>query len=242
MQRRFLTERAKLLAERVRTRHIVDGHGDLRPEHICLGDPVRIIDCLEFNARLSMVDPFDEIAFLCVECERLGAAWASEYLRAASCTRCTTATLRSFLSSIAAIAPRCSPVAGRIAQPSPRRTNGRRWRAAICTLPPQDAVRIKEISFVMRRRVTRASMLTRRDGQPAILRSSPAMTLLQGCNSTPAKSAPEGILPAVRLIRCGQAPSSKIRGADMNAGRARRSMVNMIPFNPPGFYTGALGI
>jgi aminoglycoside phosphotransferase family enzyme len=28
-----------------------------------------------------MVDPFDEIAFLCVECERLGAAWASEYLR-----------------------------------------------------------------------------------------------------------------------------------------------------------------
>ncbi len=81
MQRRFLTERAELLAERVRTRHIVDGHGDLRPEHICLGDPVRIIDCLEFNARLRMVDPFDEIAFLCVECERLGAAWAGEYLR-----------------------------------------------------------------------------------------------------------------------------------------------------------------
>ena len=72
MQRRFLTERAELLAERVRARHIVDGHGDLRPEHICLGDPVRIIDCLEFNARLRMVDPFDEIAFLCVECERLG--------------------------------------------------------------------------------------------------------------------------------------------------------------------------
>ena len=80
MQRRFLTERAELLTERVRTRHIVDGHGDLRPEHICLGDPVRIIDCLEFNARLRMVDPFDEIAFLCVECERLGAAWAGEYL------------------------------------------------------------------------------------------------------------------------------------------------------------------
>jgi aminoglycoside phosphotransferase family enzyme len=81
MQRRFLMERGELLAERVRKRHIVDGHGDLRPEHICLGDPVRIIDCLEFNARLRMVDPFDEIAFLCVECERLGAAWAGEYLR-----------------------------------------------------------------------------------------------------------------------------------------------------------------
>jgi uncharacterized protein len=81
MQRRFLTERAELLAARVRARRIVDGHGDLRPEHICIGDPVRIIDCLEFNARLRMVDPFDEIAFLCVECERLGAGWAGEYLR-----------------------------------------------------------------------------------------------------------------------------------------------------------------
>lgn len=81
VQRRFLSERAGLLAGRVRQRRIVDGHGDLRPEHIWLGDPVRIIDCLEFNARLRMVDPFDEIAFLCVECERLGAAWAAEYLR-----------------------------------------------------------------------------------------------------------------------------------------------------------------
>ena len=80
-QRRFLTERRALLAGRVRARHIVDGHGDLRPEHIWIGDPVRIIDCLEFNADLRMVDPFDEIAFLCLECERLGATWATQYLR-----------------------------------------------------------------------------------------------------------------------------------------------------------------
>lgn len=81
IQRRFLIERAGIVAERVRARRIVDGHGDLRPEHIWLGDPVRIIDCLEFNARLRMVDPLDEIAFLCLECERLGAAWAGRYLR-----------------------------------------------------------------------------------------------------------------------------------------------------------------
>lgn len=81
VQRRFLTERAGLLAERVHMRCIVDGHGDLRPEHIFIGDPVRIIDCLEFNARLRMVDPFDEIAFLCLECQRLGAGWAGDYLR-----------------------------------------------------------------------------------------------------------------------------------------------------------------
>jgi len=81
MQRRFFQECGELLAARVRRRRIVDGHGDLRPEHIWLADPVRIIDCLEFNARLRMVDPLDEIAFLCVECERLGAAWAGEYVR-----------------------------------------------------------------------------------------------------------------------------------------------------------------
>ncbi|HXW40394.1 MAG TPA: hypothetical protein VEK75_04275 [Xanthobacteraceae bacterium] len=81
MQRRFLAERAELVDARVRSRCIVDGHGDLRPEHIWLGDPVRIIDCLEFNASLRMVDPLDEIAFLCLECERLGAAWAGDYLR-----------------------------------------------------------------------------------------------------------------------------------------------------------------
>lgn len=81
VQRRFLVERQAAIVQRVRTRRIVDGHGDLRPEHIWLGDPVRIIDCLEFNAPLRMVDPLDEIAFLCLECDRLGAAWAGAYLR-----------------------------------------------------------------------------------------------------------------------------------------------------------------
>jgi aminoglycoside phosphotransferase family enzyme len=81
VQQRFLARRYELIADRVRRRRIVDGHGDLRPEHIWLGDPVRIIDCLEFNAGLRAVDPFDEIAFLGVECERLGCAWAAEHLR-----------------------------------------------------------------------------------------------------------------------------------------------------------------
>ncbi|MEX0752195.1 MAG: hypothetical protein WD073_04635 [Xanthobacteraceae bacterium] len=81
IQSRFLSGRRKALLRRVRNRRIVDGHGDLRPEHIWLGDPVRIIDCLEFNPRLRAVDPFDEIAFLSLECERLGAAWAGDYIR-----------------------------------------------------------------------------------------------------------------------------------------------------------------
>jgi aminoglycoside phosphotransferase family enzyme len=81
VQRRFLTQCRDLLVDRVLGRRIVDGHGDLRPEHIWLGDPVRIIDCLEFNDRLRSGDPLDEIAFLSLECERLGAPWAGRYLR-----------------------------------------------------------------------------------------------------------------------------------------------------------------
>jgi len=81
VQRLFLDVRRSLLADRVRARRIVDGHGDLRPEHIFLGDPLCIIDCLEFNAALRVADPFDEVAFLSLECERLGSAWAGRYIR-----------------------------------------------------------------------------------------------------------------------------------------------------------------
>lgn len=80
VQRRFLAMHGDHITARLRHRRIVDGHGDLRPEHICLNDKVRIIDCLEFNPRLRIVDPFDEIAFLALECDRLGVAWAGDYL------------------------------------------------------------------------------------------------------------------------------------------------------------------
>ncbi|CAN7635427.1 hypothetical protein [Mesorhizobium caraganae] len=54
---------------------IVEGHGDLRPEHVCLCQPPQIIDCLEFNRSMRIVDPFDEINYLGLECEMLGAPW-----------------------------------------------------------------------------------------------------------------------------------------------------------------------
>lgn len=80
-QRRFLAAHAGVITARVHGRHIVDGHGDLRPEHIWLTDPVRIIDGQEFNARLRMVDPCDEIAFLCLECDRLACPGAAAHIR-----------------------------------------------------------------------------------------------------------------------------------------------------------------
>lgn len=77
---RFLRTRRVTLERRVRARRILDGHGDLRPEHIWLTDPVRIIDGLEFSAALRAADPIDEIAFLDLECERLGAPEAGRRL------------------------------------------------------------------------------------------------------------------------------------------------------------------
>ena len=49
VQRRFLMECRALLRGRIRARRLVDAHGDLRPEHIWLREPVTIIDCLEFD-------------------------------------------------------------------------------------------------------------------------------------------------------------------------------------------------
>jgi uncharacterized protein len=70
-----LQRHASTLRVRAAQGRIVDGHGDLRPEHVCLLQPPVVIDCLEFNAALRQVDPFDELAFLGLECELAGAAW-----------------------------------------------------------------------------------------------------------------------------------------------------------------------
>jgi aminoglycoside phosphotransferase family enzyme len=69
-----------LLLARAQAGRIIDGHGDLRPEHVCLLDPPCIIDCLEFSALLRAVDPFEEIDYLGLECEILGAPWIGPLL------------------------------------------------------------------------------------------------------------------------------------------------------------------
>ncbi len=81
VQRRFVQQSRRTIAERVHRRFILESHGDLRPEHIWLSAPFPIIDCLEFNARLRTLDALDEMAFLHLECERLGGRWVGEALR-----------------------------------------------------------------------------------------------------------------------------------------------------------------
>jgi aminoglycoside phosphotransferase family enzyme len=70
--RSVLKHRAELFAARVAAGRIVEGHGDLRPEHIYLGKPPAVIDRLEFSADLRTLDTVDELGFLALECERLG--------------------------------------------------------------------------------------------------------------------------------------------------------------------------
>jgi aminoglycoside phosphotransferase family enzyme len=68
----LLERRPLLFDERVQAGRIIEGHGDLRPEHICVRSDPAIIDCLEFSKDLRVLDAADELAFLALECERLG--------------------------------------------------------------------------------------------------------------------------------------------------------------------------
>jgi aminoglycoside phosphotransferase family enzyme len=73
------------LRERARTGRIVEAHGDLKPEHICLTDPPCVIDSLEFSRDLRILDPAEELACLWIECERLGGAQAAAYVLEGYC-------------------------------------------------------------------------------------------------------------------------------------------------------------
>lgn len=70
-QLEFLEDHPALFAERVNAGKIIEAHGDLKPEHICLEKEPLIIDRLEFDRDLRIQDPAEELAFLAVECELL---------------------------------------------------------------------------------------------------------------------------------------------------------------------------
>lgn len=66
-----LSRQAPILSRRARR----EVHGDLRPEHIYLGQAPVFIDRLEFSLALRVMDPAEELAYLQLECTRLGAEW-----------------------------------------------------------------------------------------------------------------------------------------------------------------------
>jgi aminoglycoside phosphotransferase family enzyme/predicted kinase len=79
-QIRLMRLQPDLLDNRVRDGRIVDGHGDLRPEHIYLAPLPTIIDCVEFNSVYRHLDVADELSFLAMECAALGAEWVGDQI------------------------------------------------------------------------------------------------------------------------------------------------------------------
>ena len=66
-QLQLLALAPELFEQRVAEGRIVEGHGDLRPEHICFAERPVIFDCIEFIREFRELDGADELSFLAAE-------------------------------------------------------------------------------------------------------------------------------------------------------------------------------
>lgn len=71
-QMQFVQLNAELFRRRIAAGFVREGHGDLRPEHVCLLEPPVVFDCVEFSRELRSADVVSELAFLAMECDFLG--------------------------------------------------------------------------------------------------------------------------------------------------------------------------
>src|SRR3989338_4195499 len=84
--RQYLALQEPLLERRVREGCIVDGHGDLRCENICMTEPVQVFDCVEFQPAFRCGDVANDFSFLLMDLEfrgrhDLAQALAAQYRR-----------------------------------------------------------------------------------------------------------------------------------------------------------------
>jgi len=82
----YLTNRTHLFSRRVAEGKIKDCHGDLHLEHICITEPIKIFDCIEFNDRFRYSDTAADIAFLAMDLDYhnrrdLSTALMDDYVR-----------------------------------------------------------------------------------------------------------------------------------------------------------------
>ena len=68
----FLGNHSLQFDKRIANGNIIEAHGDLRPEHVCLLPQPAIIDSLEFNRELRVMDIAEELSFFDMECEMIG--------------------------------------------------------------------------------------------------------------------------------------------------------------------------
>lgn len=78
--RRFVGNHPDLIGRRVGEGRVVDGHGDLRPEHVYLTHPPRLLDRLEFEPELRCVDWLEDVALLAVDLAELRRSWIADHL------------------------------------------------------------------------------------------------------------------------------------------------------------------
>ncbi|MCT0229376.1 AAA family ATPase [Synechococcus sp. CS-1324] len=67
-----LRRQRHLLRQRLGAGWAVDGHGDLRLEHVLLLEPIAVVDGVEFNASLRRIDAGSDLAFLAMELQAAG--------------------------------------------------------------------------------------------------------------------------------------------------------------------------
>lgn len=86
-QRNYLAGAHTILALRLCDGRVVEGHGDLRPEHVFFDRQPTVIDCAEYSAECRQADALDDLSSLAVDLMILGHASAVEVLMAAYRTR-----------------------------------------------------------------------------------------------------------------------------------------------------------
>ena len=67
-----LRSQRRMLRQRLAAGWAVEGHGDLRLEHVLLRSPIAVVDCVEFNAGLRRIDAGSDLAFLAMELQAGG--------------------------------------------------------------------------------------------------------------------------------------------------------------------------
>ena len=76
---RAFLERGELFGVRIKAGRIRDCHGDLYSANICLAEPIRIFDCIEFNERFRYCDVASDVAFLAMDLDYHGLEGLSRY-------------------------------------------------------------------------------------------------------------------------------------------------------------------
>jgi uncharacterized protein len=76
----FLSEKERLLGDRLEQGYYRDGHGDLHARNIFLLPQPVVFDCIEFNDEYRYIDVLNEMAFLCMDLDAFGRPDLSEFL------------------------------------------------------------------------------------------------------------------------------------------------------------------